>query len=102
MRRMMSEVPKADVVITNPTHYAVAITYDEELASAPYIVAMGVDQVALKIKEVAKANDVMTVENRELARNLYDTLEIGDVIPEEFYQAVAEILAYVYRVENKV
>src|SRR5690625_150532 len=102
MRRMMSEVPKADVVITTPTHYAVAITYDEELASAPYIVAMGVDQVALKIKEVAKANDVMTVENRELARNLYDTLEIGDVIPEEFYQAVAEILAYVYRVENKV
>src|SRR5690625_2835938 len=102
MRRMMEEVPKADVIITNPTHYAVAIKYEEELASAPYIVAMGVDQVALKIKEVAKANDVMTVENRELARNLYDALEIGDVIPEEFYQAVAEILAYVYRVENKV
>lgn len=102
MRRMMSEVPQADVVITNPTHYAIAIKYDEEKASAPYVVALGVDEIALKIREIAEAHGVMTVENRELARNLYDAVELGDVIPEEFYQAVAEILAYVYRVENKL
>src|SRR5690625_4158749 len=102
MRRMMSEVPHADVVITNPTHYAVAITYNEEKASAPYVVALGIDDIALKIREIAEAHGVMTVENRKLARDLYDSLEIGDIIPEEFYQAVAEILAYVYRIENKV
>lgn len=102
MRRMMSEVPKADVVITNPTHYAVAIKYEEEKAIAPYIVAKGKDEIAHKIKEIAKAHDVITVENRHLARDLYETLDIGDVIPERFYQAVAEILAYVYQLENKV
>ncbi|MFD1360354.1 flagellar biosynthesis protein FlhB [Lentibacillus salinarum] len=101
-RRMMSDVPSADVVITNPTHYAIAVKYDETEASAPFIVAKGADRIALKIKEVAQANDVMTVENRPLARELYDTIEIGDVIPEVFYKAVAEILAYVYRLERKV
>ncbi|AIF43745.1 flagellar biosynthesis protein FlhB [Virgibacillus sp. SK37] len=101
-RRMMSEVPQADVVITNPTHFAIAIKYDEKKASAPYILAKGVDQVALKIKEVAKANDVITVENRPLARALYSATDIGDVIPEDFFQAVAEILAYVYKLERKV
>lgn len=102
MRRMMSEVPSADVVITNPTHYAIAIKYDEEKASAPYIIAKGKDEVALKIKEIAIAHDVMTVENRQLAQNLYSAIEIGEIIPEQFYQAVAEVLAYVYRLENKV
>lgn len=102
MRRMMSEVPQADVVITNPTHYAIAIAYDEEKATAPYVLAMGKDEIALKIKEIAKAHDVMTVENRKLARDLYEAVDLGDVIPEKFYQAVAEILAYVYRLENKV
>src|SRR5690625_2077004 len=92
MQRMMSEVPNADVIITNPTHYAVAIKYDEEKADAPYIVAKGVDSVALKIREIAAANKVMTVENRPLARALYSKLEIGDMIGEEFFQAVAEIL----------
>ncbi|WP_399477029.1 flagellar biosynthesis protein FlhB [Virgibacillus halodenitrificans] len=101
-RRMMSEVPQADVVITNPTHFAIAIKYDEKKANAPYILAKGVDQVALKIKEVAKANDVVTVENRPLARALYGATDIGDVIPEDFFQAVAEILAYVYKLERKV
>lgn len=101
MQRMMSEVPNADVIITNPTHYAVAIKYDEEKADAPYIVAKGVDSVALKIREIAAANKVMTVENRPLARALYSKLEIGDMIGEEFFQAVAEILAYVYRVQKK-
>ncbi|MCP8616506.1 flagellar biosynthesis protein FlhB [Salirhabdus salicampi] len=101
MQRMMSEVPKADVVITNPTHYAVAIKYDEEKASAPYVIAKGVDYVALKIREVAKANHVETVENRFLARSLYSGVEIGQEIDEQFYQAVAEVLAYVYQTENK-
>jgi len=101
-QRMMSEVPEADVVITNPTHIAVALKYDELQASAPFIVAMGKDQIATKIIDIAKAHDVITVENKPLARSLYETLDIGDVIPEQFYQAVAEILAYVYRLENKV
>ena len=100
MQRMMSEVPTADVVITNPTHYAIAIKYDEEKASAPYIVAKGTDYTALKIKEIAKTNDVVTVENKPLARSLFDVIEIGDVIPEQFYQAIAEILAYVYRLAD--
>ncbi|MFD1037971.1 flagellar biosynthesis protein FlhB [Virgibacillus byunsanensis] len=100
-RRMMSEVPSADVVITNPTHYAIAIKYNEDKASAPFVVAKGADHLAFKIREIAKANDVVTVENRPLARSLYDVIEIGDVIPEQFYQAVAEILAYVYRLEKK-
>jgi len=101
MRRMMSEVPTADVVITNPTHYAIAIKYDENKATAPYIVAKGTDQVALKIKEIAKNNDVVTVENRPLARSLYSETEIGDLIPEHFFKAIAEILAYVYRLNNR-
>jgi len=102
MRRMMEEVPKADVVITNPTHYAIAIKYDEVTASAPVIVAKGTDHLALKIKEIAKNHDVVTVENKALARSLYDQVELNDVIPEEFYQAVAEILAFVYSLEKKV
>ncbi|MFD1018198.1 flagellar biosynthesis protein FlhB [Thalassobacillus hwangdonensis] len=102
MRRMMSEVPEADVVITNPTHYAIAIKYDEDKADAPYVVAKGVDFVAQKIKEIAKANEIMTVENRPLARALYDEVEIGNAVDEQFYKAVAEILAYVYRVQKKV
>jgi len=101
MRRMMSEVPTADVVITNPTHYAIAIKYDEDKATAPYIVAKGTDQVALKIKEIAKNNDVVTVENRPLARSLYSETEIGYLIPEHFFKAIAEILAYVYRLNNR-
>lgn len=101
-RRMMSEVPDADVVITNPTHYAIAIKYDEEKASAPYVVAKGVDKTAMRIKEIAKENNVTTVENRQLARALYSVIDIGESIPEQFYQAVAEILAYVYRLEKKV
>lgn len=102
MQRMMSEVPNADVIITNPTHYSIAIKYDEDKASAPYVIAKGMDDVALKIREIAKEHDIATVENRQLARSLYEVIEIGDIIPEEFYQAVAEVLAYVYRLENKV
>ncbi|PAD70786.1 flagellar biosynthesis protein FlhB [Bacillus sp. 7586-K] len=97
MRRMMQEIPTADVVITNPTHYAIALKYDESKMDAPYVVAMGVDLVAQKIKEIAKANDVMMVENRPLARALYAQVDIGQAVPEEFFQAVAEIIAYVYQ-----
>jgi flagellar biosynthetic protein FlhB len=100
--RMMAEVPMADVIITNPTHYAVAVKYDELERSAPFIVAKGTEKTALKIKEVAKENDIITVENKSLARSLYETVEINDSIPEAFYQAIAEILAYVYNIEKKV
>lgn len=102
MRRMMQEVPKADVVITNPTHFAIAILYDEAKRDAPVVVAKGADFTAQKIKAIAKENDVMTVENRPLARALYSQTEIGDTIPEEFFKAVAEILAFVYRAKKKV
>ncbi|TGB04791.1 flagellar biosynthesis protein FlhB [Halobacillus salinus] len=100
--RMMSEVPEADVVITNPTHYAIAIKYDEERSDAPIVVAKGVDFVAQKIKEIAKANDVMQVENRPLARAMYADSEVDQPIDEKFFKAVAEILAYVYRLEKKM
>lgn len=96
MRRMMAEVPKADVVITNPTHFAVAVKYDPEKAAAPYVVAKGKDLVALKIKEIAQESSVHMVENPELARGLYDTTDIGQMIPPRLYQAVAEVLAFVY------
>jgi len=102
MQRMMAEVPNADVVITNPTHYAIAIKYDESKMDAPYVVAKGVDFVAQKIKYIAKENNVVTVENRPLARALYDQTEIGRVIPEDFFKAVAEILAFVYKSKGKI
>jgi flagellar biosynthesis protein FlhB len=102
MRRMMQEVPEADVVITNPTHFAIALKYDENKMDAPFVVAKGVDYLAQKIKYVANENDVVMVENRPLARSLYDSAEIGDAVPEEFFKAVAEILAYVYRIKNQM
>lgn len=95
-RRMMQDVPKADVVITNPTHYAVAIQYDAEKAKAPVVLAKGEDFLAQKIKEVAKENHVEIVENKPLARMLYANVDIGQEIPPELYQAVAEVLAMVY------
>lgn len=88
MRRMMQEVPKADVIITNPTHYAIALKYDEHKMDAPYIIAKGVDHLALKIKQIAKEHDVMTVENRPLARALYDQVEIDQAVPEEFLKSL--------------
>lgn len=96
MARMMQQVPKADVVITNPTHFAVAIEYDPDKNDAPIVIAKGQDYVALRIKEVARENHIEIVENKPLARALYAEVEIGEAIPEEFYQAVAEVLAYVY------
>jgi flagellar biosynthetic protein FlhB len=102
MRRMMQEIPKADVVITNPTHYAVAIQYNQDEMEAPRVVAKGVDFVALKIKEIAQQHDVVVMENKPLARALYQQVEIGDAVPEELYKAVAEVLAYVYRIKGKL
>jgi flagellar biosynthetic protein FlhB len=99
-RRMMAEVPKADVVITNPTHYAVALSYKMESMEAPQVVAKGVGFLALKIKELAQEHDVPLVENRSLAQALYKTVEIGEYIPASLYRAVAEILAYVYKARN--
>ncbi|MDW7613337.1 flagellar biosynthesis protein FlhB [Peribacillus simplex] len=101
-QRMMQEIPNADVVITNPTHFAIALKYDEDKAEAPYVVAKGVDFVAQKIKFIAKENDVIMVENRPLARSLYDQAELGQAIPEEFFKAVAEILAFVYKTKGKL
>ena len=101
MQRMMQEVPKADVVVTNPTHFAVALRYDKEM-SAPVVVAKGQDYVALRIKERALQHNITIVENKSLARTLYATVEIGSVIPVELYQAVAEVLAYVYRLKKRL
>ena len=99
-RRMMQDVPKADVVITNPTHFAVAIKYDAEVSKAPIVIAKGEDYLAQKIKEVARENNVEIVENKPLARMLYHNVEIGAEIPPELYQAVAEVLAMVYHMKN--
>lgn len=95
-RRMMQSVPDADVVITNPTHLAVALKYDRDTSTAPIVVAKGADYVAEKIKETARENKVEIVENKPVARMLYYNVEIDQEIPPELYQAVAEILAYVY------
>lgn len=101
-RRMMNSIPEADVVITNPTHFAVALKYDNTLSQAPILTAKGADFLAAKIKEIAKENDVEIVENKPLARMLYTNVEVGNEIPPELYQAVAEVLAYVYKLKNKV
>ena len=99
-RRMMQDVPKADVVITNPTHLSVAISYDSDQAKAPVVLAKGEDYIALKIREVAKENNIEIVENKPLARTLYATVDIGQEIPPELYQAVAEVLAMVYHTKH--
>ena len=101
-RRMMQQFPEADVVITNPTHFAVAVKYDTEVASAPIVVAKGEDFLAQKIKEVAKEHSVEIVENKPLARMLYYNVEIGEQVPPELYQAVAEVLAMVYHAQGKI
>lgn len=101
-RRMMQDLPKADVVITNPTHYAVAIVYDKEYGEAPVVLAKGADYMAQKIKEIARENNVAIRENKPLARSLYANVEVGDQVPPELYVAVAEVLAAVYKAEGRV
>ncbi len=100
-QRMMQNVPNADVVIRNPTHYAVAIQYDSEKHSAPVVVAKGVDSLALRIVAVAEENGVYVTENKPLARGLYESVELDREIPEKFYKTVAEVLAFVYSLRKK-
>ncbi|WP_419769162.1 MAG: flagellar biosynthesis protein FlhB [Candidatus Marinarcus sp.] len=101
MKRMMSNVPDADVVITNPTHYAIAMKYDSKVTSAPVVVAKGIDFMAIKIKDVARENKIPIIENPALARALYNQIEVEQQIPEEFYKAIAEIFSYVYELKKK-
>ena len=101
-QRMMQAVPEADVVITNPTHYSIALKYDNETMDAPLCVAKGIDEVALRIREVAKSHDIILYENKLLARTLYDTVDIDETIPPEQYKAVAEVISYVFQRKGKL
>ncbi|MBX5436062.1 MAG: flagellar biosynthesis protein FlhB [Alicyclobacillaceae bacterium] len=101
LRRMMQEVPKADVVVTNPTHVAVALRYDGQRMSAPTVIAKGVDELALRIRRIAEDAGVPVVENRPLAHALHRAVEVGQEIPADLYRAVAEVLAYVYRLQGR-
>lgn len=100
-RRMMQQLPEADVVITNPTHFAAAIKYDKDSQSAPILLAKGADFLAEKIKDIAKENKISIIENKPLARMLYYNVEVGNEIPPELYQMTAEVLAYVYNLKQK-
>ena len=99
--RMMQEVPKADALIVNPTHFSVAILYDRDVMEAPEVTAKGTDHMALRMRTVARENSVPILERPELARDLYANVEIGETIPERFYKAIAEILAFVYRLRRR-
>ena len=100
-RNMVDNVAKADVVITNPTHYAVALQYDRDTMPAPMVTAKGVDSVAMRIKQIARENDVEIVEDKPLARALYAEVQIGDIIPEQYYYALSIILKRVYKIKGK-
>ncbi len=100
-KRMMADVPKADVVVTNPTHYAVALRYDQSEMQAPKVIAKGVDSLAQKIREIAAAAEVPVVENPPLARGLYASVDIDQEVPAEFYKAVAEVIGYIYKLKKK-
>jgi len=100
-RTMIREVPKADVVITNPTHFAVALRFDRNETPAPMVIAKGVDSMALRIREIAKEHEILLVENRPLAQELYKRLEIGDMIPEDLYRAVSLVYAELYRARDE-
>lgn len=99
-RRMMQDVPDADVVVTNPTHYSVALKYDTERAGAPIVLAKGADEMAMQIRKIAKGNDVPIVESPMLTRALYHTAEVGDQIPDQLFTAVAQVLAYVFQLKR--
>ncbi len=100
--RMMQAVPEADVVITNPTHYSLALKYNPDEMDAPILIAKGVDELAMRIREAAKENDIPLYENKPLARALYDTVEVDQIIPTEHYQAVAEVISYVFQLKGKL
>lgn len=97
MRNMITEVPKADVVVTNPTHYAVALRYERDVMEAPTVVAKGVDSMALRIRQIAKENNVVLIENRPLAREMYNRLNVGDIIPGDLFYAVSLVYAELYK-----
>ena len=101
-QRMMQNVPKADVIITNPTHYSIALKYDTDISDAPIVIGKGVDNVAMRIREIAAEHDIILFENKPLARTLFDTVEIDQPIPVELYKAVAEIISYVYKKKGKI
>ncbi|MCR5153519.1 MAG: EscU/YscU/HrcU family type III secretion system export apparatus switch protein, partial [Lachnospiraceae bacterium] len=101
MRRMMQKLPEADVVITNPTHFACALKYDKEKSKAPVLIAKGADHLAQKIKDVAKEHNIPIVENKPLARMLYSNVDIDSEIPSELYKMTAEVLAYVYQLKGE-
>ncbi len=98
---MKKTVPKADVVVTNPTHFAVALQYDAAKMRAPVVIAKGQDEMAKRIRELAAEHGIPIVERAPLARAIYRMCDVGDAIPEQFYSAVAEILAYVYELSGK-
>jgi len=100
-RRMMASVPDATVIVTNPTHLAIALKYEEGKSEAPIVVAKGADLVAFKIREIAKENDIPIIENKPLARLIYKEVEIDEEIPAQMYQAIAEILALVFKMKNR-
>ncbi len=100
-QRMMQNVPTADVVITNPTHFSIALKYDPETMDAPVCVAKGMDDIALRIRELAKENDIILYENRPLARALYDTVDIDEVVPAEHFRAVAEVISFVFKMRGR-
>ena len=97
----MADVPDADVVVTNPTRLAIAIKYDGNEMDAPTVLAKGAGPVAENIRRIARENEVPLVEDKQLARNLYSSVDIGQEVPNELYQAVAELLAYVYKLKGK-
>ena len=98
---MMAQVPKADVVVTNPTHYAIAMKYDNAKMAAPVVLAKGIDRVAQRIREVAEENRIPLVSNPPLARALYETVEIDREIPTQHYRAVAEVISFVYKLKKR-
>ncbi|MFN3243447.1 MAG: flagellar biosynthesis protein FlhB [Planctomycetota bacterium] len=100
-QRMMAEVPRADVILTNPTHYSVALRYDRNKDSAPMVVAKGVDDVAMQIRKIARENDVPLMEDPPLTRAIYRAVKVGQAVPEKFYQAVATVLGHVYRLKGQ-
>lgn len=101
-QRIMQAVPEADVVITNPTHFSIALKYNPDESPAPIVIAKGIDETALRIREVAKENDIVLYENKPLARALYDVAEIDEIIPTEHFKAVAEIISYVFKLKGKL
>jgi flagellar biosynthesis protein FlhB len=97
MKNMIKEVPRADVVVTNPTHYSIAMRYDRTVMDAPTVIAKGADSMALKIREIAKENNIPLIQNRPLAQEMYKRIDVGDIIPEDLFYAVSLVYAELYR-----